>query len=98
MDEHDRPGAQFQIAGIKIGSLFDGRFLLCLFPPGIISANPDSMLSLRAHRFDHSDAAVCDGPIDFWGVPNLQFLLVLGQLLRCAGPAERRWASASNSG
>ena len=85
MDKHNRPSTQFQVAGIEIGPLFDDRFLLCLFPPGIISANPDSMLLLRAHRFDYSDAAVCDGPIDFWSMPKLQLLLVIRRLLRC-GP------------
>ena len=68
MDEHNRPSTQFQVAGIEIGPLFDDRFLLSLFPLGIVSANPDSMLSLGAHRFDHTDAAVRDRPIDFWSV------------------------------
>src|ERR1700730_16673768 len=83
MDEHSRPSTQFQVAGIEIGPLFDDRFLLSLFPLGIVSANPDSMLSLPAHRFDHSDAALCDGPIDFWSVPELQLLLIIRLLLRC---------------
>ena len=77
MREHDRLGAQFQIAVIKFDRLFDDRFLLCLFPLGIISVNPDSMLSLRAHRFEHTDAAVCDGLIGSWCVPKLQLLLVI---------------------
>src|ERR1700676_672513 len=83
MDEQNRPSTQFQVTGIEIGPLFDDRFLLCLFPLGIVSANSDSMLSLRAHRFDYTDAAVSDGPIDFWSVPELQLLLVIRLLLRC---------------